>query len=423
MRAFDAAGGTVEAEAGGPEADRAWLEARWEFPLARFWTVALWSLVVCVYGYLVVHTAGNQGIDFKDIFSGPDKALNGISPYPTSSHPGAYFAAGEPYFIMPPAAPVLLAPLGLLSRHAAWIAFAVPMVLLVPLGLASILRQLRPALPWLPPLALLAVAVFLPYRKGLELGNLDVLCAGVVLCGISLLLRRSSPATVAGGVLLGVAVALKPTLWPLALVALVAIPLAPRIGLITAAAVPTAIGLLAVPGIDRFFTYVLPELSSGEPEVNAKRQALGDLVRTTPVPDTAITVLSLLATAAVTLALIVICSRRRAEEGDPLWGFAPLGAVIPLALFLAPYGFVPYSIYLLAALPFAVVGGRPWMAVAAGLGVFAIGADVTLDFSHLNGVLQWRFLIGVALLSLVALAGLREWLLDRPVLGFAANSS
>jgi arabinofuranan 3-O-arabinosyltransferase len=391
---------------------------RWE--LARFLTYVLWAAAACVYGYLVLHTASKEGLDFHDIFHGPKSFVHGEPPYPLSSHPRPYFDSGRPYFIFPPAAPLLLAPLGLLSRSAAWVVFTVPMVLLAPAALASIVRRMRPTVSWLPPLVVLLVALFYPYQVGLELGNVDVLCAGLILTGIALLMRRASASWVPilGGVVIGLAIALKPTLWPVALVILAAIPMAPRIGLIAGGLVPTAIGALLVSGLDRYFTYVLPQISEGEPDVYVKREALGDLARHTPLPDTAITVLSLLATVAVTVGVIWLCARSRGSGRPEFVRFAALGLVVPAALLLAPYGFMQYSIYLLVAVPFVVLDARPALALLAGVAIFLVGAQVELgSVGHLGPLTHWRFLIGLALFVVVVAVGLREWLQGRRVVG------
>ena len=394
------------------------------FPVMKFWTYVLWTLIACAYGYLLIHTCINEGPDFHSVYAGPKATLDGMSPYPTSSNPAVYFRTGQPYFIFPPGAPILLSPLGLFSRHIAWIAFAVLSILLLPTALAWVIRSMRPVPSWAVPLALLGVAMFLPYQQGLNLGNVDVLCAGVILAGLGLMMRRSCPTAAAlGGILVGCAVALKPTLWPIALVVLAMTSLASRVGVIAGAAVPTAIGLWVVPGVDRFFTYVLPELSKGEVHVGAEREALGDLVRSAGAPTTAITVSSLVLIAAATTVLLVACARAQTDHpGQKFWRFAALGPIIPLALALAPYGLSPYAIYLVVALPFVVIGSRPWMALAAGFGIFAMGASVTLRLHSgpLDSLLQWRFLVGLAVLFVVTAVGLWEWLRDRPVLGLGA---
>src|SRR5262249_40670547 len=91
--------------------DRAWAPtAAMGLPLARALTYGLWALVVCAYGYLVVHVAGQEGIDFGHMYWGPKAVLDGVSPYPTSSDPNSYAELGKAYFIFPPGSPLLLTP-------------------------------------------------------------------------------------------------------------------------------------------------------------------------------------------------------------------------------------------------------------------------------------------------------------------------
>ncbi len=380
--------------------------------VAEFWRLALWALVVCTYLYLVVHICRNQGVDFKNVYLGPNSLREGVSPYQSTSH-----LPPVPY-IFPPGAPVLLSPLIILSQHYAWFLFATLSTLLLPSALGWIVHRQSPRLPWLTPLTLLGVALFYPYQEALSLGNVDLLCAGLVLSGLAMSLDSShTRAGVLGGILVGVAIAIKPTLWPVGLVVLVMVPMAARIGLIAAALIPTAIGLAIVPGTSRFFDFVLPYLSNGESSVGTPREALGDLARSVGVPGGAVTTLSLVLTALLTVGLVA-WSFPATSSRVGAFRFAALGPVVPLALLMAPYGFLPYSVYLIVALPFALVSLRRWSAVAAGVGVFAIGAIVVLRVSgSIDGLLQWRFLFGLAILLAVTAVGLVDRLNSQPVIG------
>jgi hypothetical protein len=338
-----------------------------------------WPAAVLTWAYLIFHAAHELGQDFSSIYSGPHGMIHGAAIYPTTDDPASYFAHSVPYYVHPPGAPVALSWLAPFPESAAGAIFIVVSAAVFLVGLYRLARQTP-----VPALIVLAAGLSLPVRDEIGLGNADLLCAGLIALSITTALRyRAIP--------LGLAIAIKPTVWPV--LALFGMDALLALGL---AAALTAIGLVAIHDVGRFFHNVIPYLAHGQVAVDTVRTSLTDLGVAAGLPRTALTVPC--AIALVALALFVLWRTPPAKR----LALAPL--LVLASLLLSSYSYVPYVVYLIAVLPLL----RPadtqlWL---LGIGLYLIGASdvwATDALPHqLNTLLNFRVFFGMALLIPIA---------------------
>ncbi len=344
-----------------------------------------WPMAALAWLYLIFHAAHRVGFDFSDVYLGPHNLLHGLAFYPPTKHATADY-------LFPPSSPVLLAPLGVLSRSLAGPIFVVVSAGAFTYGLYRLASRTA-----IPALIVLGAGVSYPVRSEIALGNADLLCAGLIAISLSMRGRaRALP--------LGLALAIKPTVWPILAVfgldALVAAGLAMACVLI---------GLMTIVDVGRFFSNVIPYLSSGEPGTTSIRTSLPDAAVAVGLPHGPISALCLIALL-VALAFIVYRGR-----GRDITAHAPL--VIILALLLSSYSFALYIVYFIAVLPLL----RPKASQLALLGValYLIGStDIwsSSALSHmLNTLLNFKELAGLAILVPIAAAGHRPARVERTV--------
>ncbi len=202
--------------------------------LERVERVAL-PAAILVWLYLMLNTAHDPGGDFATIYNGPHNLLRGLPFYPTTDHAEIYAARGEGFYAHPPSSPVALAPIGLLPLRAAGAIFILGSVVAFTAGLYRLARQTP-----FPALILLGAGLALPVRDILYLGNVDLLCAGLIALAITTRPRfRAIP--------LGFALAIKPTMWPV--VVLFGLDGVVGVGI---AAIFALVGVLTIQELGRF---------------------------------------------------------------------------------------------------------------------------------------------------------------------------
>lgn len=350
--------------------------------VARLERVA-WPLAALVWLFLVVHFAERIGPDFSAIYGGPYALLRGIVFYPTSVDP--FTDHGSAWFYLhPPSAPVALAPLGLLSEATAGSILVVGSVATFVTGLFRVARTTP-----FPALILLGAGLSLPAREVIGLGNVDLLCAGLIALAVTIRSRyRALP--------LGLALAIKPIMWPLLVLfgldALIAVGVVGGFGLV---------GLLTIKEVDRFFDNVIPFLASGQETVKAVRASLPDAAVAAGLPRSPIAIIcSLVLLALLAYTVVRVPADRKLE-------LAPL--IVIAALLLSGYTFVPYVVYLIAVLPLLRPRGNHL--VLLGVALYLIGSpDVWSSDrlpTELNTLLSFKVMVGMLLLIPIAATALR----------------
>jgi len=324
-------------------------------PVDRLRTVAgsvLWPLAVLALAQVALRSALGPARDLDILWRGARRLLAGDALYDP-----------DLAFIYPPLGGWVLAPLGAMPFRVACVVLTV--VSLASLVAAVVLLLRLVGVPARSPLtagALGLLAVSRPVDGLLGQGNIDVLLLLAEALVIVWLVRRRD---VAAGVLLGVVCAVKPTLAPLLLGALMLGRVRTTVVAAGTAAALTVAGFLLVPDGTTFLTDVLPMLADGNrPVLQQYDKSLRGAAAQLGLPAAVGLVLR-----AVALALAVwVAWRRRHGRLAPL-------EVMPVLLLggmlASSFSWANYSLYLVPLLVAVVVPGglvRTWPAWA---GVFA----------------------------------------------------
>lgn len=317
----------------------------------------LWAGLAAVLGALTVHTVlvtSDGGMDNAIVVDAARTWLAGGSPY------------DDRHFLYFPSAVVAAAPQALLPRPVLDVAVPVAVVAALALGWACALRLHRvPLRSRLAALGLLGLAAgFAPFGQLVRLGNWTVTAVlALPLC----LLLASRGRWVAAGAVIGVAVALKPLLAPMALLFLFARRWRALAVLVLVPAAASVTAALFLPDPTGFLTRTLPFLVRGDDAFLRLYEASpAAVLPRLGVPEALAVLLGLLAAAAG-----VVCAylRWRGPGPTPL-RLAETSAALMLSAFLVSRP--SYNHYLLvvlppllAGLPYAgAVARRPWFWLA-----------------------------------------------------------
>jgi arabinofuranan 3-O-arabinosyltransferase len=303
----------------------------------------LWPVAVCAVLQLGLHAATGPARDLAILWSAGSRLRTG----------GDLYDAGLA-FIYPPLAGWVLAPLAALPFRAAVV--VVTAVSLAALVAATVLALRLVGVPWRSPVTagvLLLLVLSRPVVGLLEQGNVDLLLLLVeVLVVHALLVRRDLLA----GVLLGVALAVKPTLAPMLLAAVVLGRWGVAARAAVVAAVLSVVGVLTVPDGWAFVTDVVPLLGDGNREVLRQYdRSLRGAAEQLGAPDLLGTVLRV---AVLAVAVAVAWARRRTALAA--------AEVVPVlllgGLLASSFSWANHSVYLL---PLLVTVARPGSLVRA----------------------------------------------------------
>ncbi|MFF5155299.1 glycosyltransferase 87 family protein [Streptomyces sp. NPDC000348] len=317
----------------------------------------LWAGLAAVLGALTVHTVlvtSGGGMDNAIVVDAGRTWLDGGSPY------------DDRHFLYFPSAVVAAAPQALLPRSVLDVAVPVAVVLALVLGWACALRLHRvPLCSRLAVLGLLGLAAgFAPFGQLVRLGNWTVTAVlALPLC----LLLAGRGRWVAAGAVVGVAVALKPLLAPMALLFLFARRWGALAVLVLVPAGASVVAALFLPDPTGFLTRTLPFLLSGDDAfVRLYEASPAAVLPRLGVPRAVATPLALLAAAAG-----VVCAYRRWRGPGPVeLRLAETSAGLMLSAFLVSRP--SYNHYLLVVLPLLLAGlpyagavaRRPWFWLA-----------------------------------------------------------
>ncbi|MFF7856055.1 glycosyltransferase 87 family protein [Streptomyces sp. NPDC007904] len=317
----------------------------------------LWAGLAVLLGVLAVQAArvtSDGGMDNAIVVDAARTWLAGGSPY------------DDRHFLYLPSALLAAVPQALLPRSVLGVLVPMAVTAALALGWACALRLYRvPLRSRIAALGLLGLAAgFAPFGQLVRLGNWTVTAAlALPLC----LLLASRGRWVAAGAVIGVAVALKPLLAPMALLfcfarrwrALGVLVLVPSAASVSAA--------LLMPDPAGFLTRTLPFLLRGDDAfVRLYEASPAAVLPRLGVPEAPAGVLALLAAAAG-----VVCAYRRWRGPGPVpLRLAETSAGLMLSAFLVSRP--SYNHYLLVVLPLMLAGlpyagavaRRPWFWLA-----------------------------------------------------------
>lgn len=359
----------------------------------------LWPLAILTYLH-TVWLAFSGYVPLYD-FPGAYRGANGFL-----NHLPVYL---DPTYAYPPSAPLLTAPLALLSQRDARVAFVgLSAFVLVPLAGLLLLRMFRvPATSVTAAGLLFGFAISETFTSTLGFGNLNT----IMLLGEAVfLLALTRGSDVTAGTAFGLVCAVKPVLAPLIL-----LPLLLRRWrvLLLGIGIPLVLSAVAYPFLARpglFFSFALPNLlhSSVQVPANGSVVAVGEHLH---APHLLILGVRGLAVAAVGIVLWRL--QRRREQRD-LWVACASGTLM-LGTFLSASAMEAY--WFMFALPLAlsvVLSDSPMRLWPAWVGVYVATSldnwgrldSPTLGFD----IFILRPLVGYALL----LATLAFWSLRSP---------
>ncbi|MFJ9661742.1 glycosyltransferase family 87 protein [Streptomyces griseoflavus] len=322
-------------------------------PAGGWW----WAGLVAVLGALTVHTVlvtSDGGMDNRIVVDAARTWLDGGSPY------------DDRHFLYFPSAVMAAVPQALLPRSVLDVLVPVAVTVALALGWACALRLHRvPLRSRLAVLGLLGLAAgFAPFGQLVRLGNWTVTAVlALPLC----LLLASRGRWVTAGAVIGVAVAVKPLLAPMALLFLFARRWRALAVVVLVPAVTSVVAALFLPDPAGFVTRTLPFLLTGDDAFLRLYEAgPAAVLPRLGVPRALATLLAVLAAA-----VGVGCAYRRWRGPGPVGlRLAETSAGLMLSAFLVSRP--SYNHYLLVVLPLLLAGlphpgsvtRRPWFWLA-----------------------------------------------------------
>jgi alpha-1,2-mannosyltransferase len=307
-------------------------------------------------------------VDFRDAYWWGGRAiLHGLSPY---HRPAAQAATGN-FFVYPPLAALVLAPLALVPAWVGGALFTVFCLVCLGLGMAAVgVRDWR---------VYAAVAIWSPVVTAWQTANLTLPLA----LGIALIWRHRNRPVVAG-LLVALLVSIKPFVWPLGLWLLATRRYRAFIVAVIAAAVLNLLAFSVV-GFDQL-----------QPFLDANRAAL-DVLRGTAYGVKAIASAAGLGSTlgeAVMVAFSAIAAVACVRAGRADRERAGFSISVVLMLLASPVADFHY--FALLAVPLAVARPRLTLAWLAPLVLWLCPA---MGFVGWAGPLWWTLVIGVAVVA------------------------
>ncbi|MCU7824363.1 DUF2029 domain-containing protein [Kitasatospora sp. DSM 101779] len=325
-----------------------------------------------------------------------------------------FLHGGSPYadkrFLYFPSAVLAAVPQALVSTHTLKLVVPCLTLGLVVLGWFLALRIFN-ASPFsrLSVLGLFGLAFFEPLRNLTQLGNWTAVSVAA-LPGALLLARRSR--WVWAGVVIGLAIAVKPMLVPVGLLFLFARrPLAfAAAALVPAVASAGAAAVMPQPSL--FFTKTLPFLMHGQDQFAAPYD--GSLTTVLPrlgVPHAA----AIAVAAALALSTLVLAWRRWARGGDEGVRLVEVAAMLMLVAFL--FSKPAFDHYMLVVLvPLAASIASPESAVRSPWFLLALVPHIAaFQVADYDAVQKWAFKVAATHVTIAVLLGVRTLRPARPV--------
>jgi arabinofuranan 3-O-arabinosyltransferase len=295
-----------------------------------------WTVALLAFSRVALHAWSNLGgNDFYPIWQGVHRFVEGGTPYSEHSQNGS--------FVHTPSGAVLLYPLGSLPEVTASKLYTVAVVLLIPAAFFVVFVVADEKARQRMAIAAAIFAVSMPLSNALVLRNTDPVSLALLAIAIMAL---ASGRDREGGAVIGLAVAIKPTMVLLLLLPLLSGRGRGTVWAVAVAGLLNAAGFILVPDSARFFTSVVPWLRHGQSSVDLNAALTG-------VPDA----LGLEAPAFSTLVQVVAAlffiaagvAYRNVLKADV---FAAAAFLVVAGLVVPPYSFRSYGVYLILAAPF-----------------------------------------------------------------------
>lgn len=353
------------------------------------------GLLLCGQMYALAVKGVNYGLDLGPVWVSAENFLR---------HRPIY--AGDvgtiTFSFLPPSGALLTSPLGLVSFDVAAKVLLAVHILLLAATTAMFVRRFS-GRQWLPAAVggAVGLALAMPFIYILRFGSMN----GLLVAAMLAFFVGAADDRWWAGPLLGVSLALKPVLWPLAVVLLLRRQYRP-----VAAAFAVLAGLLLVagaltPDAGNYVTKVLPYLAKGEPGLEVFNVSILGLTQQAGWPG-ASAVLGRLAVAAAAVALCVRLRRRQPNDFDLVEG----GTALVLAgVVVSSWATFYYAVFAFPAV--LLFPDRRSAASSPLLWPFVLAVGVPITFgSHL--LTNTRTLVGM--LGIVVVVGLWAWRGDRP---------
>ncbi|GAB2919354.1 arabinofuranan 3-O-arabinosyltransferase [Rhodococcus aerolatus] len=227
-------------------------------------SAVLWPLAVMVMSNLVFRSylEVRNDVDFRALHDGALRFVDGVSVY------------ADPYFLLTPSGLLVVAPFGLLSHDPGFLVWNTLSVLAALVGVALSVKLVGGRL--LGPLTA-AVVLGFALTESLTLtllfGNLNNTL--LLALGAGFLLAETRRRWVLAGVLLGIALAIKPLFVLLLLIPLLRRGWSTIAWAVAIPAVANVVGFLLVPARQDFLDVTVPNLLTARPDINSSLWAVG----------------------------------------------------------------------------------------------------------------------------------------------------
>lgn len=315
----------------------------------------------------IAHGWAIFAFDFRPVYDGVEGLLRFGDPYrPVPSDLG---------FVYPPSCALLFLPVAMLPPHVASDAGLVLADLsMVALAWASGMSA-RPLRPWAGPACLALLALAPLGQNTLSLGNLSILVSALLAVSWLVWEDFSWPWT---GILLGIALAIKPLVAPVVIIVILARRWK---DLAVATGIAILLNLATLPLLRRpgdFITQVLPELLHGQTLQLRGNVAISAYFQRNSLPSWSADVCR------IVLALIVLCvvfTARRVLDQRPVLIASASALVVTVAL-VSAQDEAHYSLVLVPLLVMGLVDGH-W----THKGLAALAAAFLADSNHTSVVM------------------------------------
>jgi len=315
-----------------------------------------WTVALMAFGRVAIRGWSTLGDDFNPIWQAVHSLVEGGTVYGEQSGNGS--------FVHTPSAALLLYPMGWLPEGTASKLYTAAVALLIPAAFFVAFRLADEKARQRMAIAAAIFAVSMPLSNAMGLRNTDPVSVALF---ATAMVALASDRDRAGGAVIGLAVAIKPTMVLLLLLPLLIGRGRGTVWAVAVAGLLNAAGFILVPHSVWFITSVLPWLRHGQStaDLNAAFTGVPDALGLEAPPfSTAAQVVAALFFIAIGVAY------RDTLKADV---FTAAAFLVVAGLVVPPYSFRSYAIYLILAAPFFLSRiARPIEMVAAGAATYLI---------------------------------------------------
>ena len=293
----------------------------------RVLSAVLWPVAIATYLHTVsVALPVVDGVDFQIIYGGASDFLQGRPVYDDVAY--LFFPGGL----------LLSSPMAVIDPESSHTVYVLLGALCAPVAAAVALRMMGRS--WRSPLGagvLFGLAISESITVTLVLGNVNTWLAALQVSALFLLMRRRDTAA---GLMLGLAITLKPVVAPLLLVPLLARRWGMAAVTATVTAAVTAVSFLLVAERDQFLSITMPTLTSPRDGANSSLTAAATFLE-------APSGVALLTRAVVVMLVVLVLVWSRAIPDEPVRLATQAGALMLGTFLAAPLSEMYWSVLLL----------------------------------------------------------------------------